>query len=95
MTTLPVSTLEGVPVNDNGEEADLELRPEGNNVVCLSPYPFRRDPLEFSILARRVPRRVYVDDLDFQNTLARAQFFAMHFSVHARGAGNRSYAASL
>jgi len=92
MGDLEDSTLDAVPVNDAGDEIDLELRPEGNNVVCVSPYPFRRDPLEFSILARRVPKRVYVDDLDFRNVLARAPFFAIHYSVHDRGAG-MSYAA--
>ena len=39
-----------------------------------------------SILARRVPKRPYGDELDFQRTLARAPYFAMNFTVRAETA---------
>jgi Protein of unknown function (DUF3891) len=78
------AVMEAVPVDNKGEVADFELHSEGGNVVTLAPYPFRRESLEISILARRVPKRVYADDLDFQKTLARASFFAMKYTLRAR-----------
>jgi hypothetical protein len=76
--------VDAVPINDQGEDADLELHAEGANVVAVAPYPFRRDSLSFSIMARRVPKKIYSSDLDFQKTLAAAQFFPMKFTMRAR-----------
>ena len=76
--------VDAVPVNEQGEDADLELHAEGAGVIAVAPYPFRRDPLSFSIMARRVPKKIYSDDLDFQKTLAAAQFFPMKFTLRAR-----------
>jgi hypothetical protein len=80
------ATIDGVPVDSHGSDVDWELRPDGSNAVSLGPYPFRREPLEISILARRVPRRMYTDNLDFQKTLARAPYTALGFTLHAGGA---------
>src|SRR6266446_6170495 len=66
--------VDAVPVNDQGEESDLELHGEGANMVTIAPYPFRREPLAFSVMARRVPKRIYASDGDFQMTLAAAQY---------------------
>ena len=76
--------VDAVPVNDHGEDADLELHAEGAGVIAVAPYPFRRDPLSFSIMARRVPKKIYSSDLDFQKTLAAAQFFPTKFTLRAR-----------
>ena len=57
-------------LDDQGEEADLELHAGGANVIAVTPYPFRRDPLSFSIMARRVSKKIYSSDLDFQKALA-------------------------
>src|SRR5258708_22813193 len=76
--------IDAVPVNDSGEEADLELHLQGANVVTLAPYPFRREPLSFSIMARRVAKKVYFGGLDFQKTLGAAQVFSVQFSVPPR-----------
>jgi hypothetical protein len=80
LPTLGDSTIEGVPVDDQGSEADWELRREGETIT-LSPYPFRREPLSVSILARRVPKRRYADDREFQNTLARAPYSPVKFTL--------------
>lgn len=80
------ATIDGVPVDDHGSEVDWELRPDGPNAVSLGPYPFRREPLQVSILTRRVPKRLYTDSLDFQKTLARAPYTAVNFTLHAGGA---------
>jgi hypothetical protein len=87
------AVIDAVPVDNGVQEADWELRPDGANAVTLSPYPFRRDPLEISILARRVPKRPYADSADFQKTLALAPYFAMKFTVRAGGARVQSRAA--
>jgi Protein of unknown function (DUF3891) len=76
------TTIEAVPADDGGE-IDCELRQEESNVVSLAPDPFRREPLQMSILARRVARRVYGSEADFQKTLAGAAYFAIHFTVRA------------
>ena len=76
--------VDTVPVNDQGEEADLELHAEGASVVAVTPYPFRRDPVSFSIMARRVPRKIYSSDLDFQKSLAAAKYFPVKFTMRAR-----------
>jgi hypothetical protein len=81
LPTLGDSAIENVPVNDEGAEADWELRRHGEDTISVSPYPFRREPLSVSILARRVPKRSYADDLDFQNTLARAAYQPIKFML--------------
>jgi hypothetical protein len=84
------ATIDRVAVDNEGSEADLELHLDGNSVVSLAPYPFRRSPLKVSVLARSVPRRLYVDDLDFQKALARAPYFALNFTLLARTTSTHS-----
>jgi Protein of unknown function (DUF3891) len=76
--------IEGVPKDDEGATVDFELRPEGGNVITLSPFPFRRDTLEVSVLARSVPKRVYADDEDFRKMLARTPFYAIKYTLRER-----------
>jgi hypothetical protein len=87
------ATIDGVPLNDEGDDVDWEVRPDGENSVSLTPYPLRRSPLAVSILARQVPKRLYGDDLDFQKTLARTPYFAMNFTLRAGGASNQTRSA--
>lgn len=86
------ASIEGVPVNDDGKEVDWEVRPAGQHQFTVYPYPFRRDPLAFTILARRIPKRRYSDDLDLQGVLAAAPFFNIRFTVRSRTALNSSHA---
>ncbi len=88
------AVIDGVPQDDQGREVDWELRPQSGQSVALTPYPFRRDPLDISILARRIPKRRYSDDEDLQKTLALAPFFATHFTLHAGSTDARSNVAS-
>jgi len=83
LNSLEDATIDNVPLHTDGETVDWELRPLGGNGVSLAPYPFRRNPLSVSILARRVPKRLYGDELDFQRTLAAAPYFAVNFTLHA------------
>jgi hypothetical protein len=87
--------LDAVPVNDQGEEADLELHAEGDNVAAVAPYPFRREPLAFSIMARRLPRRIYSSDADFQKTLAATQYVPLKFTMRERRSGAFSRVAGI
>ncbi len=87
------TTIEGVPINESGEEADWELRSAGANEFTLDPYPFRREPLEFALLARRIPRRRYMDDADFQSVLSAAPFFQLKFTLRPGLGRNRAFAA--
>jgi hypothetical protein len=90
LAPLDGSTIDAVPVNGTGSEADWDLQPAGTTFVTLKPYPFQKDPLEISILARRVPKRRYADEHEFHKILAQAPYFAMNFTVSADGAHIRT-----
>jgi hypothetical protein len=93
MGPLEGATIDAVPADYKGAEVDWELQPDGTNAATLEPYPFRRDPLEISILARRIPKRRYADDSDLQKTLAQAPYFALKFTLRAGGAHMRAHSA--
>jgi Protein of unknown function (DUF3891) len=76
--------IDAVPKDETGNEVDLDLRSEGGNVLTLAPYPFRREVLEVSIMARRIPKRMYVNDADFQKILAQTPYFAIKFTLRKR-----------
>jgi Protein of unknown function (DUF3891) len=86
------STIEGVPTDNLGNEVDWEVRTLGPNQFTIHPYPFRRDPLDFAILARRIARRRYTDETDLQGVLAAAPFFNIRYTVHSHSASNGSLA---
>ncbi len=86
------ASIEAVPTNDEGKEVDWEVRAAGQNQFTISPYPFRRDPLAFTILARRIPKRRYSDDTDLQSVIAAAPFFNIRYTVRSRSALNSSHA---
>jgi hypothetical protein len=95
MGPLESATIDAVPADYQGKEVDWNLQPEGSHAVTLEPYPFRRDPLEISILTRRIPRHRYADDADFQKTLGQAPYFALKFTVRAGGAHMRARGAGI
>jgi Protein of unknown function (DUF3891) len=87
------TSIESVPVNDTGQEADWEIRRAGSDQFTITPYPFRRDPLELAILARRIPKRRYTDDGELQRVLAAATFFNIKFTLRSRSATNSTHVA--
>jgi Protein of unknown function (DUF3891) len=87
------STIEGVPLGIQDKEVDWEIRPAGSNQFTMDPYPFRRDPLEFAILARHIPKRHYTNELDLQSVLASASFFNAHFTVRSSSTSQNPFAA--
>ena len=80
--------IEGVPVDDSGTEVDWELRPEGENSATLSPYPFGKDPLDLSLLARRVSKRPYTGSDDFQKAVSQASYYGVQFTLRAGSKGS-------
>src|SRR5260221_12914854 len=75
------TTIEGVPMSESGEEADWELRSAGANEFTLDPYPFRSEPLEFALLAQRIPRRRFMNDSDLQSDFSAAPFFPLKITL--------------
>jgi hypothetical protein len=86
------TTIEGVPTDTQGNEVDWEVRNAGPNQFTIHPYPFRREPLDFAILARRIPKRRYTDETDLQTVLGAAPYFNMRFTVRSHGTANSSFA---
>jgi len=84
-------TIEDVPVNEQSE-VDWQLREVGENRYTLDPYPFRREPLEFALLERRIPKRRYMDEGDLQKVLTAAPFYNARFTLRSGAAKNESYA---
>jgi hypothetical protein len=80
--------IEGVPVDDAGSEVDWELRPEGEHSATLTPYPFDKDPLDISLLARRVAKRPYTGSEDFRKTVSQASYFGIKFTLRAGSKGS-------
>ena len=87
------TTIEGVPVDERGKEVDWEVRSLGQNQFTIHPYPFRRYPLEFAILARRIPKRRYADENDLLSVLTPALFFNIRFVLRPHSATNSSFVA--
>lgn len=84
-------TIEDVPVSEQSE-VDWQLRGVGENRYTLDPYPFRREPLEFALLERRIPKRRYMDEGDLQKVLTAAPFYNARFTLRSGAAKNESYA---
>jgi hypothetical protein len=81
-----------VPLNDEGKEIDFFVRSAGHNQFTIDPYPFRRDPLDFAILARRIPKRRYSDRVDLQKVLTAAPFYNICYTLRSRSAVGSAYA---
>jgi hypothetical protein len=86
------TTIDGVPLNDEGKEIDFFVRSAGHNQFTIDPYPFRRDPLDFAILARRIPKRRYSDQVDLQKVLTAAPFYNICYTLRSRSAVGSAYA---
>lgn len=86
------TTIDGVPLNDEGKEIDFFVRPAGHHQFTIDPYPFRRDPLDFAILARRIPKRRYSDQVDLQKVLTAASFYNICYTLRSRSAVGSAYA---
>jgi hypothetical protein len=75
------ATLEPVPLDYDGSETQLTLRPVTERTVVIAPYPFDRDPLRLTLCASVVPDRAYDSDDDFGTVFAAAPVVELRFEV--------------
>lgn len=79
----PVAGTLGPAPLDDVLDAQWQLQPGEGSRVRITPYPFRRDPLEIRIRARRIPRKKYRDDEEFRETLGQAKEELLEFTLGA------------
>jgi hypothetical protein len=73
------------PLDYEGGETQLTLTPLTERIVAISPYPFDRSPLPFTVRARVAPDRDYESDTDFRAVFAQAPVVELSFEVCAPG----------
>jgi hypothetical protein len=61
----PVS-IEPLPVDDRGTEAELRMEPLGPWRVRLDPYPFAESPARFRLVRKVLPQAAYAGNEDFR-----------------------------
>jgi hypothetical protein len=64
-------SIEPLPVDYDGGEAELRLEPLGPWRIRLSPYPFAESPARFRLVRKVLPQAAYGGNEDF-----RAAYFA-------------------
>lgn len=79
------AVLEPAPLDYEGSETQLTLTPLTERTVAITPYPFDRSPLPFTLPACIAPDRDYASDDDFRAVFAAAPFTELYFEVCARG----------
>jgi hypothetical protein len=80
-----LATLEPAPLDYEGGETQLTLTPLTERTVAITPYPFDRSPLPFTLRACIVPDRDYASDDDFRVVFAAAPFTELYFEVCTQG----------
>ncbi len=75
------AVLEPAPLNYQGGETQLTLRPIAERKVALAPYPFNRNPLVVGVHGHIVPDRDYDSDEDFRAALAMASVTELRFEL--------------
>jgi hypothetical protein len=75
------ATLEPAPRDYDGGETQLTLTPLAERTVAISPYPFDRSPLSFTVPARTVPDRDYERDDVFRAVYSQAPVTELNFEV--------------
>jgi hypothetical protein len=75
------ATLEPIPLDYEGSETQLTLRPVTERTVAITPYPFDRDPLPLALRASVIPGRAYDSDDDFRVLFAAAPVVELRFEV--------------
>ncbi len=73
------------PLDYDGGETQLTLTPLTERIVAMSPYPFDRSPLTFTLRARIAPDRDYESDTEFRAVFAQAPVTELYFEVCAHG----------
>ncbi len=78
------ATLEPAPRDYEGGETQLTLTPLNERAVAISPYPFNRSPLSFTVPTRTVPNRDCEDENDFRAVFSQAPVRALNYEVCAQ-----------
>lgn len=76
-------TMGPAPQDYESGETQLILTPLTERTVAISPYPFDRNPLSFTVRACTVPDRDYESDDAFRTLFAQAPATELHFEVCA------------
>jgi len=87
------ATIDAVPADYRGTKW-IGSATEETTVRPWSPIPSAATRWRISILARRIPKRRYADDLDVQKVLAQAPYFGQKFTLRAGGTRMRARAAA-
>ena len=70
-----------VPVDYSGNSTTLKMEsPDGFNYT-VSPYPFNLPQLKFSIVCRRLGRKVFSGDKEYRDMLSRAAREKLEFTI--------------
>jgi hypothetical protein len=77
------SFLEPVPLDYEGRETQLSLRPLSERSVSIAPYPFDHSPFPVSVRAGVVPDREYDGDEDFRQAFVAAPVVELQFELRA------------
>lgn len=73
------------PLDYEGGQTQLTLTPLTERTVAITPYPFDRSPLPFTVRAALAADRDYAGDEDFRAVFAAAPVTELSFEVCARG----------
>ena len=65
------SIIDSTPVRFGQEDIELALRPVGKTRLVVDPYPFDVSPLKVTVRGRRLPRRPFRSQEEFQETYTR------------------------
>lgn len=71
------------PLDYEGGETQFTLTPLTERIVAISPYPFNRSPLPFTVSARLVPDSDYDSDAAFRSIFAEAPVTELRFEFCA------------
>lgn len=69
LESAPPTTIAPVPVTYDGAETQIEIHPDGPWRLRMDPYPFREQPVRFTLLRRLLPKADWHDDDAFRNDL--------------------------
>ncbi len=69
LTTANALTLGPIPTDYTGQVTNLQITPQGSNIVTISPYPFALSQLTFTLITRDIPGRKYASDSDLRDAL--------------------------
>lgn len=83
MARVSQRSLGPAPLDYDGRDTELSLRPLDDHTVILSPFPFRKSPLRVSVKARTTPEQAYNSEEHFRAALAQARTISLSFDLQS------------